>query len=129
MDRFPPTTNPRIFTLTAVVVGYLLIDDFTANEQNAIGNWFMTVGQLMECNAAYQQTVEERFQGDTININSSQFKSGGSPYMNNKGIYPRDQKNNTKKKQNYCCEDDIESLKKAIDMIQKELDKFTNQKN
>lgn len=90
MDRFPPTINPRVFTLSSVIVGYLLIDNFTANEQNSIGNWFMTVGQILECNASMQQTVEERFQGDTININSQQFKNGGSPYLHNKGLYPRE---------------------------------------
>ena len=34
-----PDTNPKLFSLSAVVVGYLLIDDLTANEQNALGNW------------------------------------------------------------------------------------------
>ena len=33
-----PNIPPKIFTLSAVALGYLLIDDLTANEQNALGN-------------------------------------------------------------------------------------------
>lgn len=130
MDRFPPTMNPRIFTLSSMIVGYLLIDNFTANEQNSIGNWFMTVGQILECNSAFQQTVEQRFQGNTININSCQFKNGGSPYMHDKGLCPDDSQDDSSNQNNNCCnEDELESIKKAIDMIQKELDKFKSVDN
>lgn len=144
MDRFPPTVNPRAFTLSSMIVGYLLIDNFTANEQNSIGNWFMTIGQVLECNAAYQQLVEERFQGDTININSQQFKHGGSPYLHNKGLYPRDSGdgnannnsssgntgyrnssgNNNKFSSDAGREDELEAIKRALQMIQEELDKM-----
>ena len=55
-----PDTNPKLFSLSAVVVGYLLIDDLTANEQNALGNWLMLVGQLVSTNAYYAAVVAER---------------------------------------------------------------------
>lgn len=79
--------NPRIYTLSSLIIGYLLIDDLTANEQNALGNWLMTIGQILEANAAVQQVIEERFKGNTYNINSEQFKNGGSPFMNNDPLF------------------------------------------
>ena len=55
-----PNTTPELFSLSAVIVGYLLIDDMTANEQNALGNWLMLVGQLVSTNAYYAAVVSER---------------------------------------------------------------------
>ena len=55
-----PNTSPKLFSLSAVVVGYLLIDDMTANEQNALGNWLMLVGQLISTNAYYAAVASER---------------------------------------------------------------------
>ena len=55
-----PNTTPKLFSLSAVIVGYLLIDDMTANEQNALGNWLMLVGQLVSTNAYYAAVVSER---------------------------------------------------------------------
>ena len=42
-----PNVPPKLFSLSAVVVGYILIDDMTANEQNAVGNWLMLVAQVL----------------------------------------------------------------------------------
>lgn len=83
MKERPLYLNPKAYTLSALVVGFALTGDYTANQQNAIGNWFMTVGQILECNSSFQQTIEEFYQGNTYNINSQKFKNGGSPYMNN----------------------------------------------
>ena len=55
-----PNINPKLFTFSAVIVGYLLIDDMTANEQNAIGNWLMLTAQVISTNAFYRQVLEER---------------------------------------------------------------------
>lgn len=52
--------SPKIFSLSAVVVGYILIDDMTANEQNAVGNWLMLVAQVLCTNAFYRQVMQER---------------------------------------------------------------------
>lgn len=51
---------PKLFSLSAVTVGYLLIDDTTANEQNALGNWLMLVAQILCTNAFYKQVMQER---------------------------------------------------------------------
>lgn len=55
-----PNVPPKAFTLSAVVIGYLLIDDTTANEQNALGNWLMLVAQILCTNAYYKQVQTER---------------------------------------------------------------------
>ena len=55
-----PDVSPKAFSASAVIVGYLLIDDLTANEQNALGNWLMLTAQVLCTNAFYQQVQQER---------------------------------------------------------------------
>lgn len=55
-----PNIPPKVFSLSAVVVGYILIDDTTANEQNALGNWLMLVAQVLSTNAFYRAVMQER---------------------------------------------------------------------
>lgn len=55
-----PNVPPKLFSLSAVAVGYLLIDDLTANEQNALGNWLMLVAQVLSTNAFYKALRQER---------------------------------------------------------------------
>lgn len=67
---FPPNISPKSFTLSAIILGYILIDDFTANEQNSIANWLMLVGQVLETNAAQQQLIHSRQQEGTTKTNN-----------------------------------------------------------
>lgn len=62
-----PNIPPKLFSLSAVAVGYLLIDDTTANEQNALGNWLMLVAQILCTNAFYKQVMQERGFNNTKN--------------------------------------------------------------
>ena len=55
-----PNIPPKLFSLSAVAFGYILIDDMTANEQNAVGNWLMLVAQVLSTNAFYRQVMQER---------------------------------------------------------------------
>lgn len=55
-----PNVPPKLFSLSAVIVGYILIDDSTANEQNALGNWLMLVAQVLSTNAFYRAVMQER---------------------------------------------------------------------
>ena len=57
MDKIPHI-EPRIYTLSAALIGFALIDDFTANEQNALDNWFLLIGQVLETNSAFKQVNE-----------------------------------------------------------------------
>ena len=37
----------KLITLTAFLIGYLLIDNLNSNEQSALGNFFMLIGQTL----------------------------------------------------------------------------------
>ncbi len=63
--RIIPDVSPKVFSFSAVIVGYILIDDMTANEQNALGNWLMLTAQVLCTNAYYKQVQMERTQGTT----------------------------------------------------------------
>lgn len=68
-----PNISPKAFSFSAIVVGYLLIDDLTANEQNALGNWLMLTAQVLCTNAFYKQVQAERSGVNTNqNISSEQ---------------------------------------------------------
>lgn len=60
MFKVIPNVPPKLFSLSAVAIGYLLIDDLTANEQNALGNWLMLVAQVLCTNAYYMDVQDER---------------------------------------------------------------------
>ena len=55
-----PNIPPKLFSLSAIAVGYLLIDESTATEQNALGNWLMLVAQVLSTNAYYKALMQER---------------------------------------------------------------------
>lgn len=64
-----PDIPPKLFSLSAVAIGYLLIDDTTATEQNALGNWLMLVAQILCTNAYYKQLQIERKSSESdINV-------------------------------------------------------------
>lgn len=55
-----PNLDPYSFTGTAVILGYLLTNDFTLNEQAALGAWFNVVGDILASNSAWASVLEER---------------------------------------------------------------------
>ena len=63
-----PNVPPKLFSLSAVVVGYILIDDMTANEQNAVGNWIMLIAQTLCTNGSY--TFNKEWKSHTSNGNT-----------------------------------------------------------
>lgn len=91
-----PNVHPKLFTLSAIAVGYILIDDTTANEQNALGNWLMLTAQVLCTNAYYKQVMQER-----------EVKS-----------------NNINNKNDYNNDDAINMLKKMVDALNKEIDEL-----
>ncbi|MDE6292358.1 MAG: hypothetical protein K2L98_01610, partial [Bacilli bacterium] len=95
------------------ILGYALITDYTAYEQNSIGNWFILVGQVLATNSAFQQTAQEKKKGNTYNINSKQYKEGGSPYMNEK-IYSEHLS---------ADEEEIQKIKEVLENL---IDKINN---
>ncbi|MBO4245226.1 MAG: hypothetical protein J5892_00595 [Bacilli bacterium] len=47
----------KTITLLSVLIGYSLIGNLNALEQNALGNFFMEIGQILETNAALEQAI------------------------------------------------------------------------
>ena len=66
----------KLITITAFLIGYVLIDRLNSNEQNALGNWLMLTAQVLCTNAFYKQVQAERYENtsnqfskdDTIHI-------------------------------------------------------------
>lgn len=65
-----PNISPKLFTLSATTIGFILLDDLTANEQNALGNWLMLVAQVLCTNGFYRQVIEERYQNSQKQSNN-----------------------------------------------------------
>ena len=93
--------DTKLWTTICFIIAMSITDDLTANEQNAIGNWFMLLGQILCTTGALQQEIEEKIKGVTININSKQAKQNNSPFT-----------------ENYI---DIETLKRTIKKVEEQL--------
>lgn len=130
--RIIPNVPPKLFTLSAIAVGYLLIDDTTSNEQNALGNWLMLTAQVLCTNAFYKQVQTERGI-DNSNTATSQNQSSYNEY-NKSNSYHQDQSFFSKANQHNMksnCSDDsdsdtIEMLQKMVDAIQMEINNLKN---
>ena len=109
-NNFPPNLNPHLYSILAVLVGAAIVDDFSVNEQSSIGNWLMLVSQYIITHAAQQNLIEGRLDRKNININSKQFKSGGSEYHDNTS--------------NQNLRDEVEYLLEAVKKIYEELEKI-----
>lgn len=75
--------NPRIFTLSAFTVGFILIDNLTTYEQNALGNWFMLLGQTLCTNSSVHMVKEEKQRinpNDLLNKASNAIKKEADKY-------------------------------------------------
>ena len=109
-NNFPPNINPHLYAFLAVIVGAAIVDDFSVNEQSSIGNWLMLVSQYIITHASQQNLIEGRIDRKNININSNQFKNGGSHYHNNRS--------------NQNSRDEVEYLMEAVKKIYEELEKI-----
>ena len=66
VEMFSKNISPKISSLSAVAVGYLLLDDLSASEQNALGNWLMLVAQVLSTNAYFKQ-LQSEYQNEKSN--------------------------------------------------------------
>ena len=69
-SNFPPNTDPHLYAVLAVTVGFACVGDYNANEQNSIGNWLILVGQYILTHADQQQLIEARLENNNLNTNS-----------------------------------------------------------
>ena len=106
-----PNVPPKLFSLSAVVVGYILIDDMTANEQNAVGNWLMLVAQVLSTNAFYRAVMQERGLEPTGSTETGRNNADTFSGLN----YKESDKKST-----------LDMLEKMVTAIQKEIDVLKN---
>lgn len=112
-----PNIPPKLFSLSAVVVSYILIDDMTANEQNAVGNWLMLVAQVLSTNAFYRAVMQERGlepkdSTETGRNNANTFAGSGQNASN------RSNRNET--------EETLAMLEKMVKAMQTEINQIKN---
>ena len=114
-----PNIPPKLFSISAVAIGYLLIDDTTANEQNALGNWLMLVAQVLSTNAFYRAVMQERGLEPTNSTETGK---------NNAYTFASNQNNNTNNNYNRSSsnnhseyDETIAMLKKMIKALEKEI--------
>lgn len=108
-----PNVPPKLFSLSAVVVGYILIDDMTANEQNAVGNWLMLVAQVLSTNAFYRAVMKER--GLEASVSTETGRNNAFAFSEVGSINSSGDKDET-----------IQMLEKMLKAIEKELDNIKN---
>lgn len=104
--------DPQLFSLTAVIASAFVTSDFDDYELNALGNWIILFGQYLLTFASQMTFLENQIDNHNINVNSKQYKNGGSPYSNGKS------------NQNQRME--VEFLLDAVKKLEKELDNLKN---
>ena len=112
-----PNIPPKLFSLSAVIVGYILIDDSTANEQNALGNWLMLVAQVLSTNAFYRAVMQER--GLEPRESTETGRNNAYTFGN--------QNNNNFNRNSYTqndCDETIKMLEKMIKAMQCEINEI-----
>ena len=110
-----PNISPKLFSLSAVAIGYILIDDTTANEQNALGNWLMLVAQVLSTNAFYRAVMQER---GLEPRESTETGRNNSYTFNNQNL----NSNNSDNASQDECDDTIVMLEKMVKALEKEIE-------
>ena len=110
-----PNINSKTFTLSAIIIGYILLDNSTPAEQNSLGNWFMLIGQVLCTNSAQQQVVNNRT-GKSTPQNEHTINSD----IRNKT------ENTTQNSTQNEINNQIEMMKKVIQDMQQEIENLKN---
>lgn len=128
--------NPHIFPLTAELVGHVLASNLPFNVQNAIGNWFELLGQIILTYNSQQQY----FQGGPGKYYDVRNKNIGNPYCTKgaadqanarsgqDGITPASRSSNSSRSprnQSNDTDKDIESMKICINSMLEKIDILT----
>ena len=112
-----PNIPPKLFSISAVAIGYLLIDDTTANEQNALGNWLMLVAQVLSTNAFYRALMQER--GLEPRESTESGKNNSYSFGNNSNYFNNNFNGQTDSQTEY--NETIIMLEKMIRALEKEI--------
>lgn len=114
--------NPKAATFTGFLIGFILLDDLTVNEQNSLGNFLELVGQVLLANASQQALIQSRAIGNIININSSEVKKEYNPFF-----YDINKLRDILKDMNNL--ENYDSIINALDKMKKELENLKKENN
>lgn len=95
MEKIVFNIDAYSFTTTAFLIGILLVQELSNEEQNTVGNWLQLVGLTMLTYASQYSMLHQNDTNENNNINST---------------------------------DDLDTLRKAIHKIEKELEKMCQEK-
>ena len=113
-----PEVPPQLFSISAVIVGVLLVDDSTPNEQNALGNWLMLVSQYLCTNAAYGQLLQSNTQTPgSFNENNPQNQTNQA---NNNASNTFNNSNNSR----VTDDETLQMLIKMVNALNKEIEEI-----
>lgn len=65
MNKITIELDPYTFTGSALVIGLILVNELSPNEQDSIGNWLQLVGLVMQTYASQVTTLETNTKSDT----------------------------------------------------------------
>lgn len=106
----------KLITLTAFLIGYILIDNLNSNEQSAIGNFFMLIGQTL-CTSG-----SENFKRDwSPYANPTNSSPGGGFYSNS---YHPDNLSSASSFDGMTREQTIDMLNRTRNIFNQEIDKL-----
>ncbi len=120
-----PNIPPKVFSLSAVVVGYILIDDMTANEQNAVSNWLMLVAQVLATNAFYRSVMQERGLEPVGSTESGTTETGRNNSYTFSG-YNGQSSGNINTNENSDKDETLAMLEKMVRAMQTEIENIKN---
>lgn len=73
MKNMIANINPATFTGSAIIIGFLLIDDLSVEEQSSIGNWLELVGMVLITYSSQITTNQSVQKNDTDNNSDSNY--------------------------------------------------------
>lgn len=72
----------KTLVLLGVIIAYVMMDDLSPNEQNALGNFLMLIGQAIEANAAIIQAQQGSGNIDDLNRRVTNLENNASGFRN-----------------------------------------------
>lgn len=113
----------KMVTLTAFLIGYILIDHLNSNEQNAVGNFFMLIGQTL-CTSG-----GENFKRDWAPYSNPTNSPSNDSNSSNTNIYRQNQpqpssNQSSSKTTSLTREQTIDMLNRTRNIFNQEIDKL-----
>lgn len=145
------SVNPQLFAIVGQILGDIIAGNLPFNVQNAVGNWFELVGQVILTYNAQQQyfqggpgryfnpryyNVSNPFCSNTSGGNTEgNTSSGGAAYDNDGGESNTSNRSDSQKNKGSSKDksniknNDIKELKKDINMLMEQIDELKNRIN